>query len=165
MRPIDYMLAIDRVRGDIFAKQVQLDELRQMATGIGAVQLGEKVQTSGGGDRMSSIVLNIVTAEKDLAQMEETYCEIMAAMQDFIGRVPDHDERLVLTLRLIGRLNNSRSAEELRIRTGRIIRERQERRLYNRAIGTLNRMWWTEEFGQLKELVDNYEKLSSDDRT
>lgn len=158
MEPVDYMFSINGIRSDISRKYMEIEELRSTAISTGAKISGERVQSSGNGDKTSGIIARIVDAEKELREMEETYCSVLAAMQEVINEVDDDDLRLVLTFRMIGRMSGSRSTEELRIRTGRIIQERQERRMYREGRRALNNMRQNTSFLHLKEILDKYIK-------
>lgn len=130
--------ALHEARGDITRITAQIEALRGIATRTGQITEGERVQTSGSGDKLSAIAAKIVDAEREREKSEDEFVAIFTAVQRVIYSLPDEDEQLVLTFRVIGDMPASRSAQELCAQTGRIISERQERRIYSRARSHVN---------------------------
>lgn len=73
MRAKEYLGQFGRYEDRIQRKLVDVYRNRVLATSVSVAFNGERVQTSGTGDRISSLVASIVDAERDVEKLLQDY--------------------------------------------------------------------------------------------
>lgn len=98
----EYLRQAYRLDQRIDSDIAEVSRLREMARGISAPVLGDRVQTSRSGDAaFVRSIEKIIALEEKINREIDTLVELKEQMRDVINAVPDTDERMVLRYRYI----------------------------------------------------------------
>lgn len=142
-----YAAAMSRVRADILRKQTEIEGLYTIAAGMKALTMGDRVQSSADGDKMSDCICKIADKKQELLNLKEQEYNMASAMSDLIGCIVDGDERMVLVLRHMQGLKH----EEIADRIGKSLR--QEKRICRSAEDHLEVCQSTDEYTHLLHMT------------
>lgn len=85
MRAITYLKQLSFLNAKIRNKTEELERLRQLASGLGGFDSGEKVQTSSRGDSMERRIIDLIELEEqiadDLIEQIRTRQEILSTIE------------------------------------------------------------------------------------
>lgn len=154
-RPSECGMVFWDLKSRIEMKRAEIEQLRKMSVGLKGTN-SDRVQASATGDKTGTIATRIVMAEDELAQLEKDYCRMLSEINRLIGTVTDTRERIDLTYRLVTQYSGTAVAEELSRLTGERISDRQERRIYNRAVQNLDCAGWTDDFAWLRRKTKEF---------
>lgn len=141
MRPTQmYERAVASIKAEIVRRRAEIDALYSIAAGLGAKMDGERVQSSGGGDKLSNAIASVADKKREVEGLQERQYRLAVAMSNLIELVPSPDERTVLFMRYISGMKHEAIAAEISRS------ERQERRICRSGQESLEALTETEEY-------------------
>lgn len=117
---------LQQIRFQIKDKQIELQELREIAGSVPAVSGNMDKGGSGSGDRTSSLAIRMVTLQEEIAALQQVYMEHETALRQKIESLPSM-ECHILMMRFIGNADFKDIADDI------VYSERNMFRIYNKA--------------------------------
>lgn len=140
----EYNAAITGLDSRIIILRERIRKLYGDATALGARPSGDGGRT-GPSDRVGAQVARIVDAEQELQRLCDQRDALEVSMIRLIDTISIPDERTVLTLRVVYGVPHEQAARTL----GKS--ERQEYRIYKRALTRLSYKTGTAQYSELKK--------------
>lgn len=143
-----YVRAMEHTTAEIVRRQAEIDTLYGIACGTGARTDGERVQSSGSGDKMSECVIRIADKRQALDDIKDTQARAVEAMTVLIGHVSSPREREALSLWAVQRLNSRTIADRF------CLTERQVQRYIKSGKESMERLRGTDEYDLVSIAID-----------
>lgn len=140
----EYNAAVAALDSRIIILRERIHKLYGEATSLGARPSGDGGRT-GPSDRVGAQVARIVDAEQELQRLCDAKEALEVSMIRLIDTIGIPDERTVLTLRVVYRIPHEQAARTL----GKS--ERQEYRIYKRALNRLAHKTGTAQYSELRK--------------
>lgn len=91
-----YLQQISRLDRMVKNKLSELAELKTMALGVGALNDGERVQTSGDKDRLGNAVARIVDMEKEIDELVDQFVDLKKDILQMLSMLENQKHKQIL---------------------------------------------------------------------